>query len=526
MRLALPPSASRLLPLLPLALCVAAIFAHLAMINLKGISTDEGIRLGIINGGHSYTPTPAAPWPGYPEVLHTLSPYAYQPAYYLLQNTLMRLAGRQDLLFFRLINVAFLAVCLSGLLVLTRAWTPGPRAFLIGLFGFNAYLIMHVLQIREYIVGVAFYIWSTWLVLQLDRRELAREWPDIGWFLGYGLLLTLGFYVQTWTVFPAIAQGAFLVLRRRPQLVRFFAHLGLSYMIVFTLTWPYLRANTQKINVGLWSPGHVSLADQVSNGFHLVLSGHLAHAHWFTSLLPIAWLSLLAAAGVMLWRQRTALRPEFVAEAARQGWLMIACIAVPLAFQIAYFYKVEPLSVWPRYFVIHYFFLTWLIAQAFRTLVEARSLPQWRLQLTGVLAGACVLLAASVGYQIRSYWQDPYFDTGTSAVSNWNNLSAAVRRLVQPDDVIFTYDFVTRSTLTATHPLPNRVLQLSDLDTAVLEPATRLIYLESSALRTGRADLEQRMAARGYGHLADLSVPAGDGSGPVSDWRILTFSRP
>ena len=44
---------------------------------------------------------------------------------------------------------------------------------------------------------------------------------------------------------------------------------------------------------------------------------------------------------------------------------MLLCISVSLAFQIGYFYKVENLSVWPRYFIIHYFFLTWLLALAF-----------------------------------------------------------------------------------------------------------------------------------------------------------------
>lgn len=515
---------TRLSRIFPVLLCIGVIGAHLVMIDLKGISTDEGIRLGIINGGRSFVTPAPLPLPGYDEVLATLRPYAYQPAYYLLQNTLMRLTGRQDLLLFRLVNVFFLGVCLLGLLVLSRTWTPASRVFLVGLFAGNAYLIMHVLQIREYIAAVAFYIWSTWLVLRLDHRHLAREWTDIGWFLLYGLLLTFGFYLQTWTVFPAVAQGLFLVLRCRPQLVRFLAHLGLSYILVVTLTWFYLQANTQKINVGLWSSGQFNLFDQLLHGLQLVLSGHLANEHRFAGLLTCCWLALLLAGSWLFWRHRRQLPPGFVTETWRQSQLMLASISVPLAFQIAYYYKVEPLSVWPRYFIVHYFFACWLLALAFRTLLVARLLPNVRRPTVVATSGIGLLLAISAAYQVQSYCRDPYFDTGLTEASNWRTNARALRTHLRPNDVVFAHDFVARSTLTATLPLPSPVLLLPELEQVGLNGAPRLVYLESSWVKAQRPELQQRMAARGYPHMEILPVLANNGTEPVRDWCILAFS--
>lgn len=520
------PAAFRFLHYVPVLLCLIALAAVVEMIDLKGISTDEGIRLGIVNGGRPFGPGPTQPPPTYGEVLETISPYAYQPAYYLLLNSLMRVFERHDLNFFRCVNVGFLALCLLGLLRLTEKWENWPRAFLIALFAFNAYLIMHVLQIREYLAALAFYIWSTRLTLALDQRSLADEWRDLGWFVAYGLLLCAGFYLQTWVVFPAIGQGAFLVLRRRPQFWRFLAHLAVCYLLVFSLTWPYLQSHGQKINVGLWEREHVTLAGQLYQGFSLVLSGHVPRHGLLTTLLPVAWLGLLGTGIVLVIRLRRALPPAFVSESSRQAWLMLLSIALPLAFQIAYFFKVEPLSVWPRYFIVHYFFLTFLVALAFRALHLSRSIPGGNLRATAALVAATLLVAGSSVAQVRSYWRDPYFDTSTSGSANWPTIAAALQSLARADDVVFTRDFIVRSTLTATHPLSNRAPLLSDLETCDLHAAPRLIYLEGFYELPERAELLRRMASRGYSIVQEWPIPSGDGSAPLKEWRLLTFSQP
>ena len=72
------------------AVCLLIAGLYLALANLKGIDNDEGFRLGIINGGQVYSaavPGTNATWS---DVIHTNAPYAYQPLYFLLLNSVMR----------------------------------------------------------------------------------------------------------------------------------------------------------------------------------------------------------------------------------------------------------------------------------------------------------------------------------------------------------------------------------------------------------------------------------------------------
>ncbi len=518
-----PTHLNRIIRLLPGLLCLAGVAACYLMIDLKGISTDEGFRLWIINGGQGRAADGTAT-ASYETVLNAVEPYAYQPGYYLLQNTLMRLFERQDVLFFRHLNVALLALCLLGLMRLSRDWSVWPRAFLIGFFAFNSYLIMHVLQIREYIAAVAFYIWSTGLVLSLDRRRLDDEWADIGWFAGYGVLLTLGFYVQTWVVFPAIGQGIFLIFRRRPQFWRFNIHLALSYVLVFSLTWPYLKSHVQKINIGLWERAHVTLSGQLHQGFNLVLSGHLPGHDRFTGLLPVAWLALLGI-GFWCWLcRRETLAQEYVSECSRHAWLMILCICLPLAFQVAYFLKVEPLSVWPRYFIVHYFFLTWLIALAFRTLHAVCAAGSVRRLCQASLLSASSLVAISAIYQVRSYWHDPYFDTSLTPASDWRVGTAALAPLLRPDDALLAHDFITGATMTFTHPQIHPVLLETDLAKTDLNAFRRVVYLEAPLYQSSTARVVAHLASLGFVHQAE-PVVAPNGQGTLPEWRVFIFSR-
>ena len=510
--------------------CLIVIVTYALMMDLKGISTDEGVRLAVINGGQPFTIHQPAAYATWDQVMEANWLLAYQPLYYLLLNSLMRIVHTQDVDFFRAINLAFLWLSLQGLLILSREWRLVPRLFLIGLFSFNAYLFMHVLQIREYIAGVAFYIWSTLLVLQLERRELRRPWGDIAWFATYGLLLTAGFYLQSWVVFPAIGQSVFLLLRRQTQRLRFYAHLALSYLIVLTLSWPYLETHQQKIKVGLWASENHSLWSHLANGFSLVLSGHLAGHSLFTGFLCVFWLAAMLAAGLLFFsrtRPVPGIRPA--GEYRREGMLIALCIAIPLAFQIGYFYQVENLSVWPRYFIIHYFFATWLIALVFRRLDEIRTAgasPARSRHLARIAGGVMLLVLTVSGcYQVRSYYRDPLLDTGTTPVSNWPNVSAEVARVIRPGDVVVTSDFILRSTLTFTRPLPNPVLLQRELETSDLRAAERMVYLEALGFRPEREALAARMQKLGFPAWQEIELHTPDGKIAIPDWRLVIFRR-
>ena len=511
-------------------MCLLVLATYGLMIDLKGISTDEGIRLAIVNGGLPFTLGEPATPPTWAMVLKTGAPYAYQPLYYLIQNTLMRVAQSHNAVFFRLVNIFFLWVSLQGLLALSKTWRLGPRLFLIGLFSFNAYLFMHVLQVREYILGVTFYIWSTWFVLHLDERKLGWDWADTGWFAAYGVLLTLGFYSQTWVVFPAIGQFLFLVVRPGRVQGRFYAHLALSYAIVLAFTWPYVHSHQEKVDVGRWGTERTALWPQLSDGFHLVLSGHLTGHSNFTDFLFWFWLAVIAGTALLIFRQpahsTAAVSPR---DFKRQGALMVLSILVPLAFQMGYFLKVDNLSVWYRYFIIHYFFLTWLVALAFKYLSDSRAVAAGgsalRRGLTAVVVALASVMIASGIYQTRSYYRNPYLDTGVTDASNWRTWAAELSRVVQPNDVVLASDFITRATLSFTRPIPNRIVVLPDLENSDLKSTERLVYLESTYVLAQRGQLAARLAALGFTTMREIPVHAADGKSILAEWCILTFSR-
>jgi len=524
------PSRATLARVALAAACLLIAAVYLAMANLKGIGTDEGFRLGIINGGREYTasePGTSATWG---DVLRANNPYAYQPLYFLVQNAVMRAAHTHDELVLKGVNVFFLWLGLLGLLALSRDWSLVPRLFALVVFGLNVFLFMHVLQLREYVVGITFYIWSSWLALRIDRRPLGRGWADVAWFSAYGGLLALGYFTQSWAVFPACAQGLFLVLRRAGDRLRFYAHLALAYLIVLCLTWPYLLDHRQKVSIGHWGSDQTQLLPWLADGFHLVLTGHsFRQLPWIEHLLA-CWLAILAAGLVLLLGRRRRV-PAWapLEEDQRQGLLMLLSLGVAVAFQIVYFIKVDTLSVWPRYFALHYFFLIWLVALGFKALWDqatAGSVSRlarlgWRLAAGAALA---VMVVSGV-WQVRSYHRNPYLDSGISAAVNWRLIGSGMAGLLRPNDIVLTQDFLHAWTLTFSRPLSNPVLPLKKLGPGPFLHVDRFVYLDTDGNFAALGEVTTQLAALGFGkvHPEELrSAGAGEG---VPGWRALVFER-
>ncbi|WP_438479484.1 hypothetical protein [Oleiharenicola lentus] len=507
---------------------LAVIVTYFAMIDLKGISTDEGMRMAIIHGGEQYTSERVSPGATWEKVLATNSANAYQPLYFLFQNTLMRVAGTHQDNFFRAINIGFLGLSLMGLLKLSATWRITSRLFLIGLFSFTGFLCMHVLQIREYIVGVTFYVWSTWLVLKLDQRQLGRPWADIVWFSGYGVLLMLGFFVQSWVVFPAIAQGAFLVLRRRPAWLRFYAHLALSYIVVICTTMPYLRENQQKLNVGLWAHEGPSIWSQVANGFHLLFSGHQIGQSRFAEFIVWFWVLALSAALGLIFKLGEKMLSA-LAGIRRQAVLMLMCVTISLIFQIGYALKIETLSLWPRYFIIHHFFIVWLIALGFAALDEMRCDVKTSIRTRQISTAAIGLLAigmlSSAVFQVRSYYADPYLDTSVSHKSDWRVMAAEISRTLQPDDVVVVSDYIIRGTLTFTRPIANRVVPLPALTAVDLNSIQRFVYLEHVRYKTDRANLLSELVRANFTSTQEIKLHSPGGTEVLPEWMLVVLTR-
>jgi hypothetical protein len=221
----------------------------------------------------------------------------------------------------------------------------------------------------------------------------------------------------------------------------------------------------------------------------------------------------------IIWRRR--LPADQVDNDARQAWLMLLNVLMPLIVQIVYFYRVEPLSVWPRYFIVHYFFLTWMIALAFRAVhgTATAGVLRW-LRLT-VIAVASGLLAFSTVYQVRSFHHDPYLDTGLSPLSDWRVGTRLLHAQLKSDDVILTPDFVIRSTQSFTRPVDNRYLDAETIPTANLDGVHRILYLEQNPTPHARDELAGGLTARGFGEPVVLDeFPLEQ---PV--WRVLAFTR-
>ncbi len=509
--------------------CLAVIALYASLLDLKPISTDEGFRLWIIHGGQTLDCGQADPHANWGQVLTAYRASAYQPLFYLILNSLMRVLHADSLQFFRSVNLAFFGLALAGLLQLSRSWRFTPRLFLLGVFSLNAFLFMHVTQIREYIAGVAFYIWSSWVVLELDRREQEAGGGGGAWFAGYGVLLTTGFYLQTWTVFPSIAQGIFLLLRRRRNWPRFLRGLALTYAIVLCATVPYLGWNQQKMQVGLWASESESLEWHLHHGFSLVFTGHLAGRGIFTDTLLLFWPAVAAAGAFLyLWDRTSAPAQAIAEESRRQALLMILCIAVSLTFQVGYTLMIENLAVWPRYFIIHSSFAVWLIALSFRYLWELRAVCAARWPCFGltIAAGGLLAVQAAAGiHQVRSFRADPYLDTGQNSVSNWENIARTLGRHLQPDDTVVMPDFITRATLTFTRPLAQKVLILDELRRQGVPPTGRLVLVEPVFHRPAREELTALLKAQGLALLEESPVVTPDRRGVTHDYHILVFAR-
>src|SRR5690349_9988779 len=80
-----------------LLLCGAAcIIIYFLFSDLKGISTDEGIRLGVMNGNMPFSSRVGTETASWSDVIRANGTTNYQPLYYLIQNALIRIANSHN----------------------------------------------------------------------------------------------------------------------------------------------------------------------------------------------------------------------------------------------------------------------------------------------------------------------------------------------------------------------------------------------------------------------------------------------
>ncbi len=481
---------------------ILAIFiVYLSVIDIKGVWTDETLRLGVMNGGQQFTSDGVGTSADLEAVARQIAFYPHQPLYFLLQNVVMRITQSHDAVVLRMVNVIFLFAGLVGILAFVKRWRPIPQIVALSVFAFNSYLMMHVMQIREYTLGITVMIWTSYFALRLFRLDLRSIPTALPWFVGYGLLLCIGFFNQSWIVLAAVPQGLFL-LSRSEQRFRFYTLMIVPYAIVGVTTIPYVLEHQNKMNVGQWDIENTAdrLWSGLLNGYHLVLGGAPADASLFINGLAAFWGGVIALGiGVlMVPRLRPVIQraePQTVAITALAG---LTCLFM-LSFQVVYFFKVDALSVWPRYFAIYYFYLMILIALAFNSLYSLAS--DWGLIGLGKVSSQAMTLivmvmtvVSAVG-QTYNYRRDPYYDTGMTKTCNWVQLTNRLNAAVARDDTILAHDFLFASTLTYVRPFANRVISLTDVQAGKVELGARVAYLNMylpTMLDSMRASLEQR----------------------------------
>jgi hypothetical protein len=116
------------------------------------------------------------------------------------------------------------------------------------------------------------------------------------------------------------------------------------------------------------------------------------------------WIVLLLLAGGVVFFACRFFRERFEIQQ------LVLTVLGFLAFQIAFFFLREPLSTWPRYFILYLPYIVLLIP-----LTISRILSRWSVLLVRrnwVTFGALLIIASSGFAQIRNNYRNPYVDHG------------------------------------------------------------------------------------------------------------------
>jgi hypothetical protein len=416
----------------------AVIPVYLLCIDLKGIWTDEGFRFALYSGGQTWQQFNRSgsfgPLSG---VLNAVGPSSYQPFFYLLTNAVVRLTGSLSEVVLRLVNVGWLLLAVLGLIRLFRTHSPWTQLFGVAVLTLNGYLLMHVMQIREYPMYVALAVWASCLyfeVLEVPGPPPLRVWwPKL---LAYAIVVSLLFYCHVYSVFLLAAQVA-LLLSRRENRAAFLRGIALAWGMAALLVLPwlvtiYLRF-PRKVDPGIWDYRPSTFALLVASmreGFHDLLIYGSWSGHPLLQAFVILVIVGIPASWIVARKRGKALD--------RRVAYSLVTMVLYAAFQISYFFLREPLSIWPRYFVAHYLGYVLLATSAFSVLerAAAEGRKPWR----GALAAAVLLLVVTAGaQQIRLYRANPYMDTGMSAQCNWRVVNRALAQVARPDEPICYY---------------------------------------------------------------------------------------
>ena len=466
---------------------------YILSIDLKGVWTDEGNRYMLMAGGQTWQQyNQSGSFASFPQVISAVRTRSqYFPLFYLIDNAVIRLARSHSDLLLRLVNVLWLLLGLQGLLRFFRNYSESTRLFALAIFALNGYMLMHVMQIREYPMYLALLIWSSCLLFEV--LELApdvpwrRRWPALA---GYGVLMGLFFHSQPYCVFALAAQVLIALTWNKDRLASF-RRMALSYAIAAVIAAPGIIL-ALGIKAGVWDRRASTLTlllDSLKWGFRDLLT----YGAWDGHPLMQAF-SVLVVVGVpagWILAVRSGEPPD------RRAVYALLTSVFFFVFQIVFYFLNQPLSLWSRYFISYYFGYVVLATCAFSSLrgyAEKQNQMRWTVLSITVLLFVCI-----VGLeQVRLYRDDPFMDTGMTAECNWRVTSRAMLRYVRPEETVVYYHPLLAWTMSIYYPFYPNELSYDDIDSGRFAGKSVLWVLDHGVVpeRTRRA-LDQ-LQSSGY----------------------------
>jgi hypothetical protein len=428
---------------LVLAMLTIALF-YLLMIDLKGIWTDEGWRFGIMNGGRLFLAPNSGFTASFAEVLSALNTTNYQPLYFLLMNSLSKITQSHNIILFRMINILFLLCSQFAVLSIIREWRITTKIYAMTIFTVNGYMFMHILQVREYPLGILFLLCVIKLTLMIvDYNEIESPLKFRWLNILYGTTAGLAAINQFWIVPTLGGCVIFIMLYARRKLAAFSGLLvsGISFVVMLSPVY-FFTDSSNKIFVGHGNPRFVGYWDPRMNYEHLfsTLTAALGYfvtgsygTRWYVSLIPELTLSAALLVAVWVAVSRTVLTSA-VRELKTTGKVALLCLCiliVLLGFQWCYFFLIDGLASWVRYYFQQFCVLSILVSCAFSFAnVRLDSSPVWKPGLVALAAFRSLLIISSIITGVNSvisYRNNPYTDAALSKVCEWRGVTEDIQ---------------------------------------------------------------------------------------------------
>jgi hypothetical protein len=375
--------------------------------DLKGIWNDDAVRLTIANRGLAKAGIESR-HPGHPvDVIKAIGRFAVQPAYPLLVNRILRLTCSDSIIPIVTTNLfIFLFSAIGIYLLARRLLNTGPRLLAVVLYLWNGFAMVHALQVREYPLILFFLVYNSWFFYYVLSGSPARRGPAF-WVatLLHCVTAAGAFYTTKWAPLFLWPQAIIALLYLRRQAFRSVAILtslviaGLS-CLPLVLSIPrdslvYEKWDKQTPSVQLLLARLYHGTEHLLIGSDTVRSSLLQVYYWGLVVILVCGLIFFV---FRFFRQRFEIQH------------LVLTITGFLVFQIGYFFAREPLSTWPRYFILYLPYVVLLVPVTISRVLSCWSVPVGR--KAWVYLGILLIVAVSGLVQIHNNYVNPYVDHG------------------------------------------------------------------------------------------------------------------